>query len=82
MKYLATIAAALLGSAKANFATTEALLEAAVESTHPRVGAQANKVSIESVGNVDYHGQVYVGSGYEETYVIYDTMQEETIIFD
>jgi len=60
MKYLKSAIMASLIESGLSMDITEKLIE--YESAHPIVQADAYKVNIESLGNTDYHGQVYVGS--------------------
>ena len=81
MKYLKSAIMASLFDTGLSMDITEKLIE--YESAHhPIVQADAYKVNIESLGNTDYHGQVYIGSQYEEAPIIFDTMSDWTIVMD
>ena len=47
---------------------------------HPIVQASANVVDLEVRNDNDYRGHIYVGSKFEEAEIIYDTMQQNTLI--
>ena len=81
MKYLKSAIMASLIDTGLSMDIMEKLIEYE-SATHPIVQADAYKVNIESLGNTDYHGQVYVGSNYEWAPIIFDTMSDWTIIMD
>ena len=81
MKYLRNAIMASLLNTGLSIDVTEKLIEFE-SAAHPIVQADANVVNIESMGNNDYHGVVYVGSNYEWAPIIFDTMSDWTIILD
>jgi len=49
---------------------------------HPEVQASANYIKLVARGSTDYLGQIYTGENYEESYVIFDTTSDWSIIMD
>ena len=60
--------------------TIVALSQITLAKDAPRVKASANVVDIDVRSNNDYYGQLYTGSDFAESRVIYDTMSKYTIV--
>jgi hypothetical protein len=52
------------------------------KSFHPRVEAAANTIDLDIRNNADYNGPLYVGEGFKENHLIYDTMSEWTVVMN
>ena len=48
--------------------------------TSPVVGAAYHVINLEARGETDYYGHLYVGSGYAESSMIFDTTSVFTIV--